>query len=171
MTNIFKPKDLSFTGKGSPIPEFAWHSSPDLAALSGASRLQFDIRSLDPGKFSYPYHFHRNSEELFVILSGRATLRTVEGFVEVTENDVVFFEMGPKGAHQLYNHTDKACVFLDIRTIVDIDVCEYPDSKKINILPDQEVYRAEDRVDYYLAEERVKDKWPPEILRSQHHKG
>lgn len=36
--------------------------------------LNFDLRQLDPDQFSAPYHFHRYAEELFMILSGSATL-------------------------------------------------------------------------------------------------
>ena len=61
-------------------------------------------------------------------------LRTPDGFAEVNKNDVIFFEKGPSGAHQLYNHSDSAQVYLDIRTTVGVDICEYPDSNKINIL-------------------------------------
>ena len=141
MAHIFNAKNLSFRLRQSPIPEFSWHTSPKLAELVKSKRLHFDVRSLDPGKYSYPYHFHRNAEELFVILSGKAILRTPGEFVELTEGDIVFFEMGQEGAHQLYNHTEHPCCFLDIRTAADIDVCVYPDSGKINILPYQEISR------------------------------
>lgn len=32
-------------------------------------------------------------------------------------------------------------------------------SPKINIFPNREVYRTEDRVDYYLDEDKVSEKW------------
>jgi len=165
MASIFKLKDLSFEHSKSPIPEFLWHTSPNLSKAADAQHIQFYVRSLDSGKFSFPYHFHRNAEELFVILTGSAMLRTPDGFRELTEGDVVFFEMGSSGAHQLYNHTDKPCVFVDIRTTAGIDVCEYPDSGKINILPYQEIYQGQDKVGYYLNEDKPAEKWPPEIIR------
>lgn len=164
MSQIFSEKKMSFELRESPIPEFAWHTSPKLAKIAKSKHLQFDMRSLDPGKYSYPYHFHRNAEEIFVILSGKATLRTPDDFVEVSEGDIIFFEMGPSGAHQLYNHTEQPCRFLDIRTDVGFDVCEYPDSGKVNILPYREIYQMEDKVDYYKGEDRVREKWPSEII-------
>jgi len=164
MAHIFHPDSLSFTERQSPVPEFCWHTSPKLAALAGAKRLQFDLRSLDPGKYSYPYHFHRNAEEIFVILSGCAMLRTQEGFEEVGERDILFFEIGPRGAHQLYNHTQKPCLYLDIRTDEGIDVCDYPDSGKVNILPERELYESAGKVDYYKNEEQVAGKWPASIV-------
>jgi uncharacterized cupin superfamily protein len=87
-------------------------------------------------------------------------LRTPVKFVELTEGDIVFFEIGPEGAHQLYNHTEQACTFLDIRTNAGLDVCEYPDSGKINILPYQEIYQTDDKIDYYKDEDKVSDNWP-----------
>ena len=164
MAKIFNAKDLSFELRQSQIPEFSWHTSPKLAEIVNSKHLQFDIRSLDPGKYSYPYHFHRNAEEIFVILSGKATLRTPEKFIELSQGDIAFFEIGPEGAHQLYNHTEQPCVFVDIRTVIGLDVCEYPDSGKINVLPYQEIYKEEDRVDYYKDEEKVSEKWPTRII-------
>lgn len=49
-------------------------------------------------------------------------LRTPEGFEELSEGNIVFFEMGPSWAHQLYNHTEQPCKFIDIRTVFGIDV-------------------------------------------------
>lgn len=159
MATIFNDKNVSFEQRQSPVPEFAWHTSRKLAEAAGAKQLLFEIRSLDPGKYSYPYHFHRSVEEVFVIISGRATLRTPAGFQEVQEGDTVFFETGPEGAHQLFNHTAEPCRYLDLRTNLGIDICEYPDSGKINILPYEEIYMAEERVDYYEGEDNVAEKW------------
>ncbi|MGP0583563.1 cupin domain-containing protein [Paenibacillus timonensis] len=159
MAHLYHADRVTYHLKQSPIPEFAWHTSERLAELSGSKHLTFDIRSLDPGKYSYPYHFHRNAEELFVILEGSALLRTPEGKQELQTGDVVFFEMGPSGAHQLLNHTEKPCKYLDIRTNLGLDVCEYPDSGKINILPYQEIYDSAGQVDYFKGEDQVADKW------------
>ena len=80
--------------------------------------LNFDLRQLNPGQFSAPYHFHRYAEELFMIISGSATLRTPDGLEVVKSGDLIFFEKGETGAHQLYNHTTKVCIYLDIRTYI-----------------------------------------------------
>ena len=165
MPKIFNIDNLSFKEMKSRIPEFLWHTSPRLAKLSDAKQFQFDIRSLDPGKFSFPYHFHRASEELFAIFSGEATLRTPDGFQHVSAGCVIFFEKGASGAHQLYNHGDSPCVYLDIRTTVGIDVCEYPDSGKVNILPYMEVFDGSSTVDYYKGEEDVASHWPKDVLQ------
>jgi len=159
VVKIFNERNVAFKQRKSPVPEFAWHTSERLSEIVQSQRLIFDIRSLDPGKYSYPYHFHRSAEEIFVILSGKAMLRTPEGFSEISEGDIIFFETGPEGAHQLFNHTELTCRYLDLRTNNGIDVAEYPDSGKINILPYQEVYQAGDQVDYYKGEYSTKEKW------------
>lgn len=96
MVKIFNENTVSFKQKLSPIPEFAWHTSERLAEVANSKHLVFDIRSLDPDKYSFPYHFHRNAEEIFVILAGKAMLRTPEGFTEVSEGDVIFLKWDRK---------------------------------------------------------------------------
>ncbi len=164
MPKIFNLDNTSMKKNKAPISEFFWKSSPPLADMSNSKYLHFDIRSLPPGKFSYPYHFHRNAEELFVILEGEATLRSPDGFGKLAKGDVIFFEEGPSGTHQLYNHGRSDCVYLDIRTRANVDVCEYPDSHKINILPALDIFRESSKVPYYTDEKNVRDKWPEEIV-------
>ena len=91
----------------------------------------------------------------------------LKGFQKVSEGDIVFFEEGAKGAHQLYNHNDFPCIYLDVRTTIGIDVCEYPDSGKVNILPDMNIFESSSAVDYYKGEENVTAKWPEELLRKK----
>ena len=165
MPTVFHTGELEFETKRARLPEFAWQTSSRLARLADANQLEFDIRSLSPGRFSFPYHFHRAAEELFMIISGEATLRTPDGFQTVAAGDLVFFEPGHPGAHQLYNHSSAPCVYLDIRTTVGIDVVEYPDSGKLAILPQLEVFEKRSRVGYHQGEENVADHWPKEILR------
>jgi uncharacterized cupin superfamily protein len=167
MPKIFHSKDLKIKKKKSRVPEFEWHMSPRLGKLVKSKYLEFYIVSLDAGKYSFPYHFHRASEELFMIISGEATLRSPRGFKKVTQGDIIFFEEGSTGAHQLYNHGKTPCVYLDLRTTCGIDVCEYPDSGKINILPFLEVFESTSRVDYYKGEEDPARKWPRKIRQKK----
>ena len=159
---------LSETGlkeNKSPVPDFSWKASMPLEKISKSKYLHFDIKSLFPGKFSYPYHFHRNAEELFIILEGQGTLRSPEGFQTVSKGDIIFFEEGPEGTHQLYNHGDGQLIYVDIRTKANVDVCEYPDSGKINILPAMDIFEETSKVSYYSGEEGVKNKWPEKLLK------
>lgn len=121
--------------------------------------LNFDFRQLDPNQYSAPYHFHRYAEELFMIVSGSATLRTPDGLEVVNNGDLMFFEMGETGAHQLYNHTEEPCVYLDIRTFVGYDVCEYPDSNKMFLAPSYEIFDRDAQLKYFDGEEDIRNKW------------
>ncbi|MCC8019683.1 MAG: cupin domain-containing protein [Rikenellaceae bacterium] len=130
--------------------------------------LNFDLRRLDPGQYSSPYHFHRYAEELFMIISGEATLRSPEGVQTVGEGDIVFMEKGSGGAHQLYNHTDRPCVYLDVRSFVGYDVAEYPDSGKILLVPSFEIFDKNRQMTYFENEEDPSAKW--EELDKVHNK-
>ncbi len=165
MPLIHKLSEIELEKNPSPIPDFAWTASQPLEDLSNSKYLHFDVKSLLPGKFSYPYHFHRNAEELFIILNGEATLRSPEGYETISKGDIVFFEEGPSGTHQLYNHSDAPFLYIDLRTKANVDVCEYPDSEKICILPALDVFEKDSRVPYYTGEESVRNKWPEELLR------
>ena len=165
MPTIFRKKDLHFVMRESPIDAYRWSTTPRLGQSVHARLLNFDIRSLEPGKFSFPYHFHRASEEFFLILSGEISLRTPAGFEKLTEGDMVFFEEGPGSAHQLYNHSDSACVYLDVRAAAGIDVSEYPDTGKVAILPGMELFEGANKSEYYKGEEDVVSKWPQQLIR------
>lgn len=119
----------------------------------------FDLRLLPSGQYSFPYHFHRNAEELIMILSGTLTMRSHEGFEILKHGDIVFFEMGETSAHQFYNHDSNPCTYLDVKTVVGLDVCEYPDSGKINISPFNEIFVKDSQVDYFHGEDNVDSKW------------
>jgi len=121
--------------------------------------LNFDLRQLNPGQFSTPFHFHRYAEELFMIISGSAKLRTPDGLEMVNSGDLIFFEKGKTGAHQLYNHTSEPCTYLDIRTYTGYDVAEYPDSNKILIAPTFEIFSKDSQAGYFDGETNIKDKW------------
>jgi uncharacterized cupin superfamily protein len=94
-----------------------------------------------------------------MIIAGSATLRTPDGLEIVGVGDLIFFETGEAGAHQLYNHTTEPCIYLDIRTFIGFDVCEYPDSNKIFIVPTHEIFGKDSGLNYFDGEEKVREKW------------
>lgn len=160
MPTIIDPKELEFRNKPSDLEAFDLLTlTPRLSKLSESKQLVFDIRKLNPGKYSFPYHFHHNAEELIMIISGSMTLRDSKGIKIIEQGQLVFFEMGENGAHQFYNHGSKPCTYFDLRTNIGIDVTEYPDSGKVNILPMQQIYEKETQVDYNMGEENIKDIW------------
>ena len=86
-------------------------------------------------------------------------MRTPEGLNEISVGDIVFFEAGESGAHQLYNHTEAVCTYLDIRTSIGYDVVEYPDSNKLILTPSAEVFKKGQTVAYFDGEENVDKIW------------
>ena len=160
MATIFRNKDIKFKEDAITIEHFRlFTATPRLSETVDSKNLKFDIRLLHPGEFSFPYHFHRHAEELIMILTGSMTLRTETGFEIMNAGDLVFFEMGKAGAHQFQNHTSEDCTYLDIRTFLNVDVCEYPDTGKVNIIPPYDIFYKNTAVDYYEGEENILSKW------------
>ncbi len=160
MSKIINPEELEYENDPSMLETFDLLTlSPRLSDIVGSKHFKFDIRKLNPGKYSFPYHFHRNAEELTLILSGSLTLRTPKGLEIVKQGQLVFFEMGETGVHQFFNHDTVPCVYLDIKTTLGIDVVEYPDSGKINISPFGEIFEMKSKVGYNLGEENIEKIW------------
>ena len=160
MATVLKSEQREFKEEANKIDNFRILS--DISRLKKGIKpqyLNFDLRQLNPGQYSAPFHFHRYAEELFMIVSGAATLRTTTGLEIVSSGDLIFFEIGETGAHQLYNHTTETCVYLDIRTFIGYDVAEYPDSNKMFLAPSYEIFNKDSKVNYFEGEENVQDKW------------
>ena len=160
MATIFKYDRIAFTEDPGKIDHYRlFTASPRLGMAAKSKNLIFDLRLLNPGQFSFPYHFHRNSEELMMIVSGTMTLRSETGFNVMEKGDIVYFETGPSGAHQFYNHSNEPCTYLDIRTLFGIDVSEYPESGKLNISPFMELFEVKSKVSYFTGEDNPLEKW------------
>lgn len=159
MAKVFPLSEMKFALRGMAVEDFNWHTSERISDLAGAKRLVFDFRSLDPGKFSFPYHFHYNAEELFFIISGACSLRTPEGIRTLKAGDLAHFSSDASGAHQLYNDTNEPCVYLDIRTFDGADIAEYPDSDKIGIMPGRQFFEKKKASDYLEGELNPLERW------------
>jgi uncharacterized cupin superfamily protein len=114
---------------------------------------------LPPGEAAYPYHFHYSDEELVIVLSGQPILRTPEGNRELEEGEVIRFQLGEEGAHQIFNPTDQSATFLAVSSHGRPDVVVYPDADKIGVgerLPEggglRAFFRSSDAVDYFDGE-------------------
>jgi uncharacterized cupin superfamily protein len=160
MATILKSEQREFQESPNKIDHYRIFTDVSRAKKGiNPENLNFDFRQLNPDQYSAPYHFHRYAEELFLIISGSATMRTPNGLEIVYSGDLIFFEKGETGAHQLYNHTTEPCVYLDIRTYIGYDVAEYPDSDKILIAPSFEIFRKDSKTGYFEGETNIKDKW------------
>jgi uncharacterized cupin superfamily protein len=118
MATIMKSAEREFVENPNRIDKFRLLTdiSRQMKGLN-PENLNFDLRQLNAGEFCSAYHFHRYAEELFFIISGATTLRIPNGLEIVNSGDLIFFEKGEIGAHQLYNHASEPCVYLDIRTV------------------------------------------------------
>ncbi|MFP6643940.1 MAG: cupin domain-containing protein [Candidatus Latescibacterota bacterium] len=128
--------------------------SREIDALIGARRLGYRLIRLPPGQSSCPFHLHHKTEELFVVTEGECTLRTDRGEWSVTAGDYIAFPTGPTGVHKFSNNSSADCVLLAVGEQLDDDVCEYPDSDKVNVLalPGERIFRRPDGVGYWEGE-------------------
>jgi uncharacterized cupin superfamily protein len=98
--------------------------------LPNSDRLGATMYELGPGNFVV-FHFHHAWDELLIVLRGRPTLRTDNDERVLAEGEVVFFPVGPDGAHALTNHTDESVRYVMASTRGSPEVVEYPDLKQI----------------------------------------
>jgi uncharacterized cupin superfamily protein len=160
MAKILKCEDREFKEDANKIDNFRLFTDTTRKNNNiNPENLNFDLRQLNPGQFSAPYHFHRFAEELFMVISGSMTLRTLDRLEKVKTGDIIFCEKGETGAHQFYNHGTESCTYLDIRSYIGHDVCEYPDSDKIFIAPTYEIFEKKSKVGYFEGEQNILEKW------------
>jgi uncharacterized cupin superfamily protein len=160
MPTIFKPEELEFNRDKFNSDHFNLLTIlPNLCKKVDAKHFVFDIRRLNPGCYSFPYHYHRNAEELMMIISGSMAIRTPKGFQILQQGEIVFMEMGESGAHQFYNHTEAPCSYLDVKSFKGLDIVEYLDSGKIRISPYNEVFYKNSQVEYLKGEDNYKGAW------------
>jgi uncharacterized cupin superfamily protein len=131
-----------------------------LSRQAGSERLGLSLWELPAGEAAYPYHWHLTEEELVLVLTGAPSLRTVDGWRELREGEVVAFPRGERGGHQLVNRTAATVRFLSFSSSGEPDIVIYPDSGKLGAferLPDGGGLRAlfllADTVDYHYGEQ------------------
>ena len=105
------------------------------------------------GKIYCPYHSHSAELELYVVVSGRGSIRDKDGSIIVTAGDAFFF--GPGEAHQLTNAGEEDFVYYVIADNPRGDCCYYPDSGKwaVTVEGSEEIIVKGKEADYYDGEE------------------
>ncbi len=104
-----------------------------LGKAAGGRQIGCSLYEIPPGKRPFPFHFHTANEEAMYVLAGSATLRIADREVLVREGDYVAFLVGPPGAHQVINDSDRPLRILMLSTMIEPEVAVYPDSKKIGV--------------------------------------
>jgi uncharacterized cupin superfamily protein len=102
----------------------------DPNSLDLAKRHPFDLEivRVPPGKHNFPYHAHSAQWELYLISSGKGSVRHEKGTTEVVNGDAFLF--GPDEPHQLSNTGTEDLIFY---VVADNPIGEsgyYPDSAK-----------------------------------------
>ena len=122
----------------------------------GAEQTGTSFYDLPPGQALCPYHYEYAEEEWLLVVSGRPTVRDPDGSHELEPNDVVFFQRGPAGAHQIRNDSDEPVRVLMWSAVLQPAATVYPDSDKIGIWtgnPDDNLMAPRSAgVDYYHGE-------------------
>src|SRR5438876_8481673 len=115
-------------GRASKDISIALGREPDSFDLS--RRHPFDLAAvrIPKGKSYCPYHSHGAESELYLVVSGRGTIRDKNGTTQVSAGDAFFF--GPGEAHQLSNDGEEDFVYYVIADNPRSDSCYYPDSGK-----------------------------------------
>src|SRR5918999_3901374 len=99
----------------------------------GAKDTGATVYELPPGQAVCPDHYEYGEEEWLLVLPGRPTVRTPEGTEELGPDDVMFFPIGPEGAHQIRNDTSETVRVLMWSTVVIPTASAYPDSDKVGV--------------------------------------
>jgi uncharacterized cupin superfamily protein len=100
---------------------------------AGAKELGASVHELLPGSTGFNLHAHYGMEELFVVLSGRPTLRTGSGEEELAPGDVVSMPRGIEGLHTFTNPTEEPARVLAISTMPVPEVVLYPEIGKFGV--------------------------------------
>ena len=155
-------KDVEEQERQSPKGKFGRRSKNisvalgrDPDSLDLMKRHPFDLAlvRIPKGKSLCPYHSHSSESELYLVVSGRGSIRDKDGSTIVTAGDAFFF--GPGDAHQLTNAGDEDFVYYVIADNPRGDSCHYPDSGKFAFLKEGmgEVTVKGKETDYFDGEE------------------
>jgi uncharacterized cupin superfamily protein len=160
-------KDIPEQERNSPKGKFgrfmknvsvALGREPESLDLSKRHPFDLTLVRIPKGKFLCPYHAHAAESELYLVVSGRGSVRDKDGITEVGPGDAFFFQPGE--AHQLWNAGDEDFVYYVIADNprsggTTGDSCYYPDSGKWAVTTDgrEEVVVKGSETDYFDGEE------------------
>src|SRR5437763_11103026 len=145
-------------GRVSKNISIALGREPDALDLSKRHPFKLALWRIPKGKTLCPYHAHAAETELYLVVSGRGSVRDKDGMTEVGPGDAFFFQPGE--AHQLSNAGDEDFVYYVIADNprsggATGDSCYYPDSGKWAVVNDalEEVLVKGTETDYFDGEE------------------
>ena len=81
---------------------------------------------VEPGKHAYGYHYHEEYEEVFYIISGKATVKTEKGDIHLNAGDIICFPADVSGSHVISNPSEtEKLIYLDVGTANRPDVVHF----------------------------------------------
>ena len=100
----------------------------------GARQTGASLYVIAPGQGGAPYHYEHGEEEWLLVLDGRPACGRRRARRSSSRWDVVFFPIGPDGAHEIRNDSDAPVRILMWSTVVVPPTATmYPDSDKVGI--------------------------------------
>ena len=103
-----------------------------LGEEAGSEHLGLSLYELAPGQ-AMVFHYHVQREELLIVLNGRLSLRTGEGWEELPEGEIAAFPRGETGAHGYENRTDTPVRVLMVSEMNAPNISVYPDTNEVGI--------------------------------------
>jgi len=145
-------------GRFSKNISIALGREPDSLDLSKRHPFDLALVRIPKGKTLCPYHAHAAESELYLVVSGRGSVRDKDAITEVGPGDAFLFQPGE--AHQLSNAGDEDFVYYVIADNprsggATGDSCYYPDSGKWAVVNDalEEIVVKGTETDYFDGEE------------------
>jgi uncharacterized cupin superfamily protein len=103
-----------------------------VAERAGAEHLGASVYELRPGE-EMVFHYHVQREELLIVLQGRLSLRSADGWEQLPEGEVVAFPRGERGAHGYRNDDAGPARVLMISEMNAPNISVYPDKNRVGI--------------------------------------
>jgi uncharacterized cupin superfamily protein len=161
MANVFEP-DFD-EADDQDVPGFV-NRRARVGRQAGSKRLGASLYELPPGEALCPYRWQTANEEMVIVLSGKPSLRTPQGWRQLDPGELVPFPRGPEGAHQVQNQSDQVARVLMLSEMNAPELVVYPDSEKAGVLSrapgslgdEDELakwFRLDDAVDYWQGEQ------------------
>jgi uncharacterized cupin superfamily protein len=122
-----------FDGDFQMVREESGVSGRFVGAQAGARELGASVYELAPGASGMNMHAHYGNEEMFVVLRGAPTLRTLDGEEPLRTGDVVSCLRGRDGMHTITNNTDEPALLLAVSTANTPDVVIYPETGMLGV--------------------------------------
>src|SRR2546421_3138285 len=124
---------------------------PESQDLSKRWSCALEWNRMPPGKSNFPMGGHSAEWEMYLIVSGKGSVRDKDGTTDVAAGDAFIF--GPNEPHQITNSGDVDLVYYVIADNPIGESSYYPDSNKWLVRsPERRIMRSEP-LDYFDGEE------------------